>query len=62
MFDAIFDVLPETFASGRLRTGIVAGAPVPRAIVEGLLGTLGMREFTSSYGMFHQSRLEGLKG
>ncbi|KAF2498215.1 long-chain fatty-acid-CoA ligase [Lophium mytilinum] len=55
MFDAIFDVLPEGFASGRLRTGIVAGAPVPRAIVEGLLGTLGMREFTSSYGLTEAS-------
>lgn len=38
-----------------LRTGIVAGAPVPRYLMEEMVAKLGMREFTSSYGLTEAS-------
>lgn len=57
MFDSIL-ALPE--ARGRLpplrlRTGIIAGAPVPRPLMEQLVTRLGMTEFTSSYGLTEAS-------
>ncbi|KAK4152206.1 hypothetical protein C8A00DRAFT_44706 [Chaetomidium leptoderma] len=39
----------------RLRTGIIAGAPVPRHLMEQLVARLGMAEFTSSYGLTEAS-------
>jgi acyl-CoA synthetase (AMP-forming)/AMP-acid ligase II len=52
MFDSIFSLpRPEGFDCYRLRTGIIAGAPVPRHLMELLVNDLGMTEFTSSYGM-----------
>jgi mevalonyl-CoA ligase len=58
MFDAVL-ALPEAAAlraaDVRLRTGIVAGAPVPRCLMEQLVARLGMREFTSSYGLTEAS-------
>jgi len=39
----------------RLRTGIIAGAPVPRYLMEQLVSRLGMTEFTSSYGLTEAS-------
>jgi mevalonyl-CoA ligase len=56
MFDALFSLPPpEGFETTRLRTGIVAGAPVPRALMEVMVGEWGMREFTSSYGLTEAS-------
>ncbi|KAK3361988.1 hypothetical protein B0T24DRAFT_584589 [Lasiosphaeria ovina] len=58
MFDSIL-ALPEaeslSAAGLRLRTGIIAGAPVPRYLMEQLVSRLGMREFTSSYGLTEAS-------
>jgi len=39
----------------RLRTGIIAGAPVPRPLMEQLVQKLGMDQFTSSYGLTEAS-------
>ncbi|KAB5578073.1 long-chain fatty-acid-CoA ligase-like protein [Coniochaeta sp. 2T2.1] len=58
MFDTILglpeakDLNPEQL---RLRTGIIAGAPVPRYLMELLVSKLGMTEFTSSYGLTEAS-------
>jgi len=58
MFDSILS-LPEAKALDpeklRLRTGIIAGAPVPRYLMELLVSKLGMKEFTSSYGLTEAS-------
>ncbi|KAL1835373.1 hypothetical protein VTJ49DRAFT_6915 [Mycothermus thermophilus] len=60
MFDSLL-ALPEAkdLCPGknglRLRTGIIAGAPVPRYLMEQLVSRLGMREFTSSYGLTEAS-------
>lgn len=58
MFDTLLS-LPEARglkAGGlRLRTGIIAGAPVPRWLMEQLVERLGMGEFTSSYGLTEAS-------
>ncbi|KAJ4392909.1 hypothetical protein N0V85_006772 [Neurospora sp. IMI 360204] len=58
MFDSIL-ALPEAkdlkAADLRLRTGIIAGAPVPRYLMELLVSKLGMTEFTSSYGLTEAS-------
>lgn len=51
MFDSILSLpRPEGFNCSKLRTGIIAGAPVPRHLMEGILVELGMTEYTSSYG------------
>ncbi|OIW22673.1 acetyl-CoA synthetase-like protein [Coniochaeta ligniaria NRRL 30616] len=58
MFDSILslpeakDLNPEQL---KLRTGIIAGAPVPRYLMELLVSKLGMMEFTSSYGLTEAS-------
>jgi long-chain acyl-CoA synthetase len=58
MFDSILslpeakDLKPEHL---KLRTGIIAGAPVPRYLMELLVSKLGMTEFTSSYGLTEAS-------
>ncbi|KAL2194098.1 hypothetical protein P885DRAFT_43804 [Corynascus similis CBS 632.67] len=58
MFDSLL-ALPEArhlrAADLRLRTGIIAGAPVPRHLMEQLVSRLGMAEFTSSYGLTEAS-------
>lgn len=58
MFDTLF-ALPEAASleasNLKLRTGIIAGAPVPRYLMEKLVSKLGMTEFTSSYGLTEAS-------
>ena len=58
MFDSLL-ALPEAkdlrASDLRLRTGIIAGAPVPRYLMEQLVAKLGMTEFTSSYGLTEAS-------
>lgn len=58
MFDTLL-ALPEAASLDasklRLRTGIIAGAPVPRYLMEQLVSKLGMTEFTSSYGLTEAS-------
>lgn len=46
---------PEEFDCSQLRTGIIAGAPVPRPLMRRLLDELNMTEFTSSYGLTEAS-------
>ncbi|KAK8108486.1 hypothetical protein PG984_014287 [Apiospora sp. TS-2023a] len=56
MFDTLFQLpLPEGFDCAPLRTGIVAGAPVPRYLMELMVDRFGMTEFTSSYGLTEAS-------
>ncbi|KAL8350003.1 hypothetical protein RB601_001469 [Gaeumannomyces tritici] len=58
MFDSLL-ALPEAAdlraSDLALRTGIVAGAPVPRHLMEQMVTRLGMSEFTSSYGLTEAS-------
>lgn len=58
MFDSLL-ALPDAkdlqACDLRLRTGIVAGAPVPRYLMELMVTKLGMTEFTSSYGLTEAS-------
>ncbi|OTA52598.1 4-coumarate-CoA ligase [Hypoxylon sp. EC38] len=56
MFDTLFSLEPPPgFNCERLRTGIIAGAPVPRYLMELLVERFGMTEFTSSYGLTEAS-------
>lgn len=56
MFDTLFNLpMPENFNCDALRTGIVAGAPVPRYLMELMVERFGMTEFTSSYGLTEAS-------
>jgi acyl-CoA synthetase (AMP-forming)/AMP-acid ligase II len=56
MFDSLFQAeWPRDFRCDRLRTGIIAGAPVPRYLMDLLVNRFGMREFTSSYGLTEAS-------
>lgn len=56
MFDSLFQAdLPDGFTCDKLRTGIIAGAPVPRYLMELLVNKFGMTEFTSSYGLTEAS-------
>ncbi|KAI1815260.1 hypothetical protein GGS20DRAFT_351381 [Poronia punctata] len=56
MFDTLFSLPPPpNFNCDRLRTGIIAGAPVPRYLMELLISRFGMTEFTSSYGLTEAS-------
>lgn len=50
MFDSVFSLPREGLDMTSLRTGIIAGAPVPRHLMEMMYEEFGMREFTSSYG------------
>lgn len=51
MFEDILSLpRPAGFNCDALRTGIIAGAPVPRPLMKRLLSELNMSEFTSSYG------------
>ncbi|KAI0114770.1 4-coumarate-CoA ligase [Daldinia grandis] len=56
MFDTLFSLpFPPNFNCTNLRTGIIAGAPVPRYLMELLVERFGMTEFTSSYGLTEAS-------
>ncbi|ROT40234.1 AMP-binding enzyme [Sodiomyces alkalinus F11] len=64
MFDSLFQAAAaEAAEQGRaepdyprsIRTGIVAGAPVPRYLMRLMVDRLGMRDFTSSYGLTEAS-------
>ncbi|KAJ5625290.1 AMP-dependent synthetase/ligase [Penicillium lagena] len=56
MFEAILSIpKPPQFDTSNLRTGIIAGAPVPRPLMKRLLGELNMSEYTSSYGLTEAS-------
>ncbi|KAJ5800650.1 uncharacterized protein N7518_002718 [Penicillium psychrosexuale] len=56
MFEAILAVpKPPNFDSSNLRTGIIAGAPVPRPLMKRLFAELNMTEYTSSYGLTEAS-------
>ncbi|KAK3939177.1 hypothetical protein QBC46DRAFT_152157 [Diplogelasinospora grovesii] len=58
MFDTLLNLPAAEHLSAsdlRLRTGIIAGAPVPRYLMEQLVAKLGMTEFTSSYGLTEAS-------
>ncbi|KAF1941355.1 acetyl-CoA synthetase-like protein [Clathrospora elynae] len=55
MMESILNIpRPEGWKS-ELRTGIVAGSPVPRWLMERMVEELGMSEFTSSYGLTEAS-------
>ncbi|KAF1845029.1 acetyl-CoA synthetase-like protein [Cucurbitaria berberidis CBS 394.84] len=55
MMESIIDCeKPEGWTS-ELRTGIVAGSPVPRWLMERMVSELGMTDFTSSYGLTEAS-------
>ncbi|KAG9233850.1 hypothetical protein BJ875DRAFT_463155 [Amylocarpus encephaloides] len=56
MFEEILNLpRPEGWSCRGLRTGIIAGAPVPRPLMRRLLSELNMTEFTSSYGLTEAS-------
>lgn len=55
MFESILSLPRPEGWSSRLRTGIVAGSPVPRWLMERMVNELGMLEFTSSYGLTEAS-------
>jgi acyl-CoA synthetase (AMP-forming)/AMP-acid ligase II len=55
MFDSLFQAAPRDFRTCGIRTGIVAGAPVPRYLMDQMVERLGMIEFTSSYGLTEAS-------
>lgn len=55
MFEAILSLERPEGWSSELRTGIVAGSPVPRWLMERMVNELGMTDFTSSYGLTEAS-------
>ncbi|GAB1217984.1 hypothetical protein ATERTT37_007227 [Aspergillus terreus] len=56
MFEAILSLpKPAGFDSSNLRTGIIAGAPVPRPLMKRLFEELNMTQYTSSYGLTEAS-------
>lgn len=56
MFESILAApRPKDFRCSRLRTGIIAGAPVPYSLMQRLVKELNMTEFTSSYGLTEAS-------
>ncbi|KAL4886630.1 hypothetical protein BJY04DRAFT_228432 [Aspergillus karnatakaensis] len=56
MFEAILSFeKPPNFDCSNLRTGIIAGAPVPRPLMKRLFDELNMRGYTSSYGLTEAS-------
>jgi acyl-CoA synthetase (AMP-forming)/AMP-acid ligase II len=55
MMESIIDVPKPAGWSSQLRTGIVAGSPVPRWLMERMVNELGMTDFTSSYGLTEAS-------
>ncbi|KAF2276887.1 acetyl-CoA synthetase-like protein [Westerdykella ornata] len=55
MFESILSLPRPANWTSRLRTGIVAGSPVPRWLMERMVNELGMTDFTSSYGLTEAS-------
>ncbi|OJJ73168.1 hypothetical protein ASPBRDRAFT_40795 [Aspergillus brasiliensis CBS 101740] len=56
MFEAILSLpKPPNFDTSNLRTGIIAGAPVPRPLMKRLFEELNMTQYTSSYGLTEAS-------
>lgn len=56
MFQQILNIpKPENFDTSNMRTGIIAGAPVPRSLMKSLFEELNMKQFTSSYGLTEAS-------
>lgn len=56
MFEELLSIArPDNWSCPNLRTGIVAGAPVPKPLMERMLAELNMKEFTSSYGLTEAS-------
>ncbi|KAJ4295554.1 hypothetical protein N0V90_007567 [Kalmusia sp. IMI 367209] len=55
MMEAIVDLPKPSGWSSELRTGIVAGSPVPKWLMERMVNELGMTDFTSSYGLTEAS-------
>jgi len=55
MMESIINVEKPEGWSSELRTGIVAGSPVPRWLMERMVDDLGMADFTSSYGLTEAS-------
>jgi len=55
MMESILNVPRPSGWTSDLRTGIVAGSPVPRWLMERMVHELGMADFTSSYGLTEAS-------
>ena len=55
MMEAVLNVERPPGWTSELRTGIVAGSPVPKWLMERMFNELGMSEFTSSYGLTEAS-------
>ncbi|KAF2036421.1 acetyl-CoA synthetase-like protein [Setomelanomma holmii] len=55
MMESIINVPKPAGWTSELRTGIVAGSPVPRWLMERMVEDLGMTDFTSSYGLTEAS-------
>ncbi|KAH8724991.1 hypothetical protein GQ44DRAFT_772398 [Phaeosphaeriaceae sp. PMI808] len=55
MMESIINVKKPAGWTSELRTGIVAGSPVPRWLMERMVEDLGMTDFTSSYGLTEAS-------
>ncbi|KAH6721642.1 putative long-chain-fatty-acid-CoA ligase [Leptodontidium sp. MPI-SDFR-AT-0119] len=56
MFEELLSLpRPSIFSCPNLRTGIIAGAPVPKPLMERLFKELNMTEYTSSYGLTEAS-------
>lgn len=55
MMESIISVEKPAGWISALRTGIVAGSPVPKWLMERMVEDLGMSEFTSSYGLTEAS-------
>lgn len=55
MMEAIVNLPKPSGWTSSLRTGIVAGSPVPKWLMERMVNELGMADFTSSYGLTEAS-------
>jgi long-chain acyl-CoA synthetase len=50
MFSAVMSAVKPGMKFPQLRSGIAAGSPVPRKMMEEIRGILNMKEITNSYG------------
>jgi acyl-CoA synthetase (AMP-forming)/AMP-acid ligase II len=55
MFDSLFSISNRLAVRPNIRTGIVAGSPVPTHIMKKMVSEFGMKGFTSSYGLTEAS-------
>jgi len=55
MFSSLLSLPRPAGWRSSLRTGIIAGSPVPPALMQRLFSELGMRQYTSSYGLTEAS-------